>query len=245
MSKEEPLVPPATYHYIRSGWWGSARIVTAPPDESPSNRNQETSPLISDVSEPACNPFTTLCERLGCYFGITDVSDPPSDSPTHWIQRKGVKTFTLVEGPGDRPESRDGEGTIDFEIEGKLTWAKKILVVWDDIDLYQDKGTFPAGAVVEGQRPKSVVEHRTLDDFDNVRYSCHTAFCTGDITLTRLLDNTVIARFIRARFKFTWGLIAMLQILEPVPEELLDLIFCAIYAKYLLDEERRRSSSHK
>ncbi|KAG8891300.1 hypothetical protein FRC00_013948, partial [Tulasnella sp. 408] len=144
MSKEQPLVPPATYDYLRSGWWGGARIVAVPPDESPSNRDQETSPLISDASDPTCNPFTSLCERLGSglwtdgwlksSFGITGASDPPSTSPAYLIQRKGVKTFTLVEGPRDH-------------------------LVRDDIDLYQAKRPLAARIVVESQWPKSVVEH--------------------------------------------------------------------------------------
>lgn len=241
MSLEQPLVPPAAYYYLRSGWWGGARIVAVPPDDPPSNRNQETSPLISNDSEPSCNPFTTMCEKLGCgsgtdgWIGSYFASDPPSTSPTHFIQRKGATTFTLVEGSGDQSKSRDAEGSIDFQIEACFGTTSTFIRTNDPSRralLWKADGLNPWWST-----------QRTLDDFENVRYSCHTEFCSESITLTRLSDNTVVARFTRARFKFTWGLIGMLQILEPVPEELLDLILCAIYAKFLLDEGRRRSSN--
>ncbi|KAG9034658.1 hypothetical protein FS837_002162 [Tulasnella sp. UAMH 9824] len=53
--------------------------------------------------------------------------------------------------------------------------------------------------------------------------------------LTRLSDDTIMARFILPN-KFIWGVLGMLQVLEPVPEYLLELIFCAMYVKYLRDE---------
>ncbi|KAG8920650.1 hypothetical protein FRC00_009714 [Tulasnella sp. 408] len=52
---------------------------------------------------------------------------------------------------------------------------------------------------------------------------------------SRLSDDRIMARFILPN-KFIWGVLGMLQVLEPVSEDLLELIFCAMYVKYLRDE---------
>lgn len=133
----------------------------------------------------------------------------------------------MLEESGDWSEFGDEKGIIDFEIEAWFGTTSTFTKT-DDLAkralLWKANGLNPWWS-----------SQRTLDDFDNVRYSCNTAACSGTITLTRLSDDSIMARFILPN-KFIWGVLGTLQVLEPVPEDLLELIFCAIYVKYLRDE---------
>ncbi|KAG8904520.1 hypothetical protein FRC01_008694, partial [Tulasnella sp. 417] len=62
MSTEQPLVPPATYHYRREGWFGAVRIWNV---SSEQNGSKKDSSLHTEQS-PTCNPFATCLRSVGC-----------------------------------------------------------------------------------------------------------------------------------------------------------------------------------
>ncbi|KAG8913897.1 hypothetical protein FRC01_004334 [Tulasnella sp. 417] len=252
--ENHPLVPPTTYHYLRLDWWGGARIVAAP-SESPPGLYQET-------SEPTCNPFASVCTKLAglgsstarwswSYSELADSLESPSASPVRLIRSTGSTTFALLEGLDDSADFGDTKEIIDIQSEGKFTWTNITFLVDSDPRVRSSAWFSTTSTFTKPDDPSRRAllwkanglnpwwsGQRTLDDFDNVRYSCITANCSRDITLTRIFDNTIVAKFTLPR-KFSWGLLGMLQVLEPVPEGLLDLIFCAMYIKYLRDEVSR------
>lgn len=238
MSTEQPLVPPATYHYRYEGWGSTVHIWNVPLDTSASKKNS----FWADGDSPTCNPFATLLRSLGGYseggefsggdidgLGAKDLFATP---PSHFIRRTGWRWYALSEGPPDQSESDDDKRVIDFQTE---SW-------WGATSVY-NKTDDPSRHGVMFQATWFSIQ-RTLDDFDGVRYSCKTSWCSGNITLTRLSDDVVIARLILPRFRFDWRLLGMLQVVEPVSQDLLHLILSAIYIKYIVDRERRRNSNH-
>lgn len=233
MSTEQPLVPPATYHYRRDGWFGAVRIWNVPSDQSGSKKE---SSLMNEDSA-TCNPFATCLRSIGCLaedeFDDGDIHESGPQNifatpPSHSIRRTGWRWYALSERPED--ESGEEKRVIDFQTE---PW-------WGTTSVY-DQTDDPSRQGVMCQSGWLSIQ-RTLNDFEGVRYSCRTAYCSGDITVTRLSDNVVIARLSRANWRFDWGRLGVLDVVEPVSRDLLHLIISAIYIKFLVDRERERDS---
>ncbi|KAG8904518.1 hypothetical protein FRC01_008692 [Tulasnella sp. 417] len=150
---------------------------------------------------------------------LAEALDAPSASPIRLIRNTGGYTFALLEGLEDSAEIINADPRVHSSalFKSTSTFAKA-----DDPSrgalLWKANGLNPWWS-----------RQRTLDDFDNVRYSCITATCSGNITLTRLSDDKIVARFTYP--KLSRNILGIVQVLEPVSEELLDLIFCAMYVK--------------
>ncbi|KIO26582.1 hypothetical protein M407DRAFT_243682 [Tulasnella calospora MUT 4182] len=234
----KPLIPPTTYQLQHEGCNNNARVWALPSSSSFRNSQKKSSSLITDAS-PTFNPIATMFRRSapdskdvlgGGEFPGFNVIDPVETPPTHCIRKVTGRTYALFEGPGDQGEYSHARKIMDFQTETCKT----------SVSTYtQTEGASQHAIMqrVEGLNPWWSIQ-RTLEDFHGVRYSCRTDHWTGDITLTRLFDQTVIAKFIRARF--SWTGIGMLHVLEPLQQDLLDLVLSSIYIKYLCDRQRRQ-----
>lgn len=125
MSTEQPLVPPATYHYRREGWFGAARIWNVS-DQSGSKK--ETSPVTEH--QETCNPFATCIQSIsGCWqaddeFDDEDINELWAQNiyakpPSHCIWRTGWSWYTLSERSEDQPEPGDDKRVMDFQTESR------------------------------------------------------------------------------------------------------------------------------
>ncbi|KIO26579.1 hypothetical protein M407DRAFT_243681 [Tulasnella calospora MUT 4182] len=237
----KPFIPPATYQLQRDGWGSNARIWALSPSSSLNYSQRTSSSLITDDS-PTFNPIAAMFRRSasdskdalgGGEFPGFHVIDPVVTPPTHCIRKVTGRTYALYEGPGDHDEYSHARKVMDFQTEacfGTTSTYTQTDGASQHAIMQQVKGLNPWWSI-----------QRTLDDYEGVSYSCRTDHWTGDITLTRLFDQTIIAKFIRA--KFTWTGIGMLHILEPLQQDLLDLVLSSIYIKYLCDRERKERSS--
>ncbi|KAG8916429.1 hypothetical protein FRC00_000159 [Tulasnella sp. 408] len=127
MSTEQPLVPPATYHYRREGWFGAVRIWNVS-DQSGSTK--EISPVTEH--QETCNPFATSIQSIGGCWQADDEFDEDVNGlgaqniyakpPSHCIWRTGWSWYTLSERCEDQSEPGEDKRVMDFETEIKELW---------------------------------------------------------------------------------------------------------------------------
>ncbi|KAG8905650.1 hypothetical protein FRB99_008491 [Tulasnella sp. 403] len=221
------FVPPRTYLFERSGYV-SARIYTMPPGYSATSCSESsTQPLIVDNS-PSFNPFRRWSKSSQGYEEITD------RGPASYFLKHHKRVWTLYEGAGPKDAPYTSRPILTAEGEKFL----KTSSTYTELEGERRKATMFKLKGPGGDPWWSVT--RTMDDFDGVRYKWKNSF--GDsLYCVRSEDDVLVAHFHRT--KFSLKKMGDFEVKEPVPPELLHLLFGACMVKYVVDKDRRDSSS--